>query len=402
MNRRHARRPTPATRRGMTLVELLAVVLIIGILIALLVPAVIRAVDRARDAQAIGEMNQLTQALNDFKSKYGDYPPSRILLDESGNYYQYSSNFNTLASSSSTNDITYAALAQRSLSYLRKFYPRMTGLGAGALQLGTFYDFNGDGQMNLNGPYILQGHQCLVFFLGGVSNRSIGSGGVAQYGMMGIGKNPANPFPPLPFASAALAANREAPLFEFRGNRLFDATGTNFPGYLDPIGSGNSARFYAYFSSYGNNGYDPNDVNVPMNQTTGIGGFDPNDLADNNMNYSGSLVYRTFSANFSVVDPTLGTTNFVKSVAPNPYTTTTPYSTTSAVTTFVNPNTFQILSAGLDGLYGIGGQFSPNATTGNRLPLDAGIFPQSSGQPDPLIRAREADNVTNFATGRLQ
>ena len=38
-------------------------------------------------------------------------------------------------------------------------------------------------------PYILQGHECLVFFLGGIPQIT-----ASGYGMSGFGKDPTNPF----------------------------------------------------------------------------------------------------------------------------------------------------------------------------------------------------------------
>ena len=43
-----------------------------------------RAIRTAKNAAVIAEINQLAQALADFKNKYGDYPPSRIILCEDG------------------------------------------------------------------------------------------------------------------------------------------------------------------------------------------------------------------------------------------------------------------------------------------------------------------------------
>ena len=75
-------------RGGFTLVELLVVIVILAVLIGLLVPAINGALRTARKAAVSSEINQLASALAAFKSKYGDYPPSRFLCGESGNYAQ--------------------------------------------------------------------------------------------------------------------------------------------------------------------------------------------------------------------------------------------------------------------------------------------------------------------------
>ena len=65
-------------------------------------------------------------------------------------------------------------------------------------------------------------------------------------------------------------------------------------------------------------------------------------------------------------------TNTSVSPAPNPYTSalTAPFNgTIPLATTYFNPQTFQIISSGIDGLYGVGGQYTPNVT-GEALPLD--------------------------------
>ncbi|MBX6315377.1 MAG: hypothetical protein IRY99_21075, partial [Isosphaeraceae bacterium] len=87
-----------------------------------------------------------------------------------------------------------------------------------------------------------------------------------------------------------------------------------------------------------------------------------------------------------------GGTNTVSSPAPNPYTSGLPVPTsTTQPVSFINPNTFQIISAGADGLYGWGGQYIANST-GDKLPANA-----NGGQQ----RDREQDNLSNFATSRL-
>ena len=56
---------------------------------ALLLPAINGAIRTAKKAAVSAEINQLAQALASFKSKYGDYPPSRVYLAENGDYSRH-------------------------------------------------------------------------------------------------------------------------------------------------------------------------------------------------------------------------------------------------------------------------------------------------------------------------
>ena len=151
------------SRAGFTLVELLVVIIVLAILVGLLLPVIAAALRTAKNAAVQAEINQLAQALGSFKANYAAYPPSRVYLAENG--YFPVGNTTLLA----PNDITVGALAQRSLIALRKFWPKVVFSTTNPPpQIGAnfWYDFNGNGVMD--GPYILQGHECLVFFLGGI------------------------------------------------------------------------------------------------------------------------------------------------------------------------------------------------------------------------------------------
>ena len=73
-------------RKAFTLVELLVVITIIGILAALLTVAVGAAIRWARTAAIRWELNQLSMALEEYKNKYGEYPPDFTNIDDVVNH----------------------------------------------------------------------------------------------------------------------------------------------------------------------------------------------------------------------------------------------------------------------------------------------------------------------------
>jgi hypothetical protein len=285
---------------------------------------------------------------------------------------------------------------------MRKFWPRVAWTTQPASSLNTpmagtgkWYDFNGTGTPDLTSYYVLQGSECLVFFLGGIPLLDSSTG---QYGMIGFGKSPTNPFTNGIAGNAMYSNSRNPPLFEFNGSRLKALTaqdigslpagysgspaGTNFvfahgvPGYIDSInGLGNGLSFYAYFSNNLGLGYDPNDVNLGTDQVlnpTGTGYVLP------------TLAF--FMQGGATASP-----------SPNPYTTSAPFNTSATVAQTVNysnPQSFQLISPGIDGVYGLGGAYTPNNATS---PL-----PDESGIGNAADRSVEGDNLTNFHNGRLQ
>lgn len=63
--------PSPAARRGMTLIEVLVVVAIVGLLVALLVPAVQSARESARRVACGNKLRQLSLAIEQFNTANG-------------------------------------------------------------------------------------------------------------------------------------------------------------------------------------------------------------------------------------------------------------------------------------------------------------------------------------------
>ena len=115
---------------------------------------------------------------------------------------------------------------------------------------------------------------------------------------------------------------------------------------------------------------------------------------------AGIVAMLAFRVNFPILVPAItGVPNTAGSSAPNPYT-SLPTVPNTGVTSFLNPQSFQIISAGIDGQYGVGGQYTPN-TTGEALPLDTSV-PDPYNTSDTTIRVRERDNITNFHNGKLE
>ena len=91
------------------------------------------------------------------------------------------------------------------------------------------------------------------------------------------------------------------------------------------------------------------------------------------------------------------------SPAPNPYTSvsTAPFNASTYVsTTFLNPQSFQIISSGVDGTYGVGGLYSPDLS--EALPYDTTLPYSYNNLERHGIRVFERDNVTNFHNGKLE
>lgn len=191
-----------ARRTGFTLIELLVVIAIISILAALTAAAVQKVRDRARDVQMRSDMTQLGTALDQFKQRFGVYPPSSG-GGPNGTFM--------LASTYNTTDPEYV--------YLQSIFERMSSgdnglrrLTGGNPTIANFANLSTQG-IPRNTLY-LDPNQCLVFFL---------SGGVFT-GYTGFSTNPSSPFlAPNTSTGAVSGRLNNGPFFEgFSASRMLN------------------------------------------------------------------------------------------------------------------------------------------------------------------------------------
>jgi len=219
------RLPRTSTRHrgGFTLIELLVVISIIALLAGLLTGASVAVLRKMDEVKTRNEISGLANSVKQFESDFrvNVPPPSRIWIDESGQYATPPQGYTAAQ---------VTQLAIDSQAYLRKVWPNID-----LRQNGNGIDWNSNGVPNES--YVLEGEQCLVLFLGGarVNGNYVGFSGT----------NSTNPMD-------TTSTKRFGPYFQFDTNRFGqrgnESVGvpdrSSVPVYLDPWGT-----YYAYFSS---------------------------------------------------------------------------------------------------------------------------------------------------------
>jgi prepilin-type N-terminal cleavage/methylation domain-containing protein len=230
--------PKSPHRRGYTLIELLVVIAIIAVLVGLLGAGAQAIRQRMREVSVRHDMTQLQTSIQKWKGTYEmPYMPSFIVLREDGLYGTHPTP-------------AVAAMENQSIAVLKRIFPRLDTpqLAAARGNVPPFlgHDWNQDGVITSgnNGVFILEGDQCLVFFLGGAQINGT---------CMGFSTNKAYPM--------AMTGNRQSPIFEFPTPRLqlvAHPASTALSGTISPFLSfmdNGRDRPYLYFASRNGNDY---------------------------------------------------------------------------------------------------------------------------------------------------
>lgn len=256
------RRAQASRRGGFTLIEMLVVIGIIILLVGLLLPAVQKARDSAMRARTKNEISGLGTAIENFKATY-DVKYVPSAGILANNY--------TLPFPNPTTPQQVAAdrAYQESRDFFSKVWPK--------LNLANIPQPAGPDQ---GGAVYMDGNQLLVFLLGGIPQQNNKFTGAWAGDRSGFLNSPTNPFAygtqqagvagPIPQATQA-----KGPFFDFDPKRV-NADGH----FLDPYGT----PYYFFGSKFGND-YDVwgvfavliNPGNLPGGFTTdgGYGGMNP-------------------------------------------------------------------------------------------------------------------------------
>jgi len=326
-----SRRSAPA---GFTLAEMLIVIVIISILAALSLWGVMAAMRKAKIAAVVMEVVQLETALENYKSKFGEYPPD----------------FAGLAGTTTSRDFERA----RVMRHLAKAFPRYApGISTGTPTnnwTGFYNDVLNGWRINVNN---LRPATALAFWLGGEPIWREDTAGAATLdngttkivpetpvtGFGGFAADPTNPF-----QTTAACASRIQPLYEFNLNCLF---------------------FY-YSSTY----------KCTSSETGAIPSIDFREIAiwptrvynvTNTNNVSPIVYLRAENGNYTMEGTATSSPKSFVATAPSGavtlerrvYPAIDTRLTTTTATAWINPKSFQIFSSGLDATYGAIATVSP-------------------------------------------
>jgi hypothetical protein len=319
------------------------------------------------EVKTTNEIAQLSQACESFKAKFGRYPPSRIAL--------WCMNAVPQAALTLPANDANGQLTRESVEFLQAIFP---GIDLTSGNASSQHDWTGTGFSSQN-PLILEGQECLVYFLGGIRYRDPNSG--VYSGFTGFCSDPIRP---TFFNLTVPGAQRVGPFFDFDLSRI-TATNPNsgnsnnmFFVFLDPY----KTVPYAYFAARA--GASNNYATL---QNIGLWGYSQNSIT--------MLDCRLLINTFGGDGLPLGCdgTNFpyLQALTPPP----NQSANNGRIATYHRPNSFQIVSAGKDKLFG--------GNTMPQNPINANAYgnPWTNDSSNAFLTPNALDNITNFSGGVL-
>lgn len=400
-------------RRGFTLVELLVVIVILAMLAALVGRVTVAALRRGREAVVSTEISQIQNAMNEFKTKYGVVPPSLGGPVEDTAPGTFPSE-------------TTAQRQARIMRFVSRAFPRWVAdpsavspyadwqiqMAQATLWNPNFASATGAAA---NTPVVtplasknccdvatLDPAEMLVLWLGGIPRRRAGSGGAVLFELTGFSADASAPFRMavtrqewnaghVSWQQKGLIDNQRAPsLFQFEISRLFDVDGDGWPEYV-PTTSVAFRTPYAFFSSQD---YPFRPAYPYFDDPSLSTASQPADDPATPVSETGAMLSR-----WGLAKP-------YASIVTTP---ATAYN--SWQITWAQPDTFQIIAAGYDGIYGNRPTFTGDATPPAQpeQSADVRLFPDGlivRVNGAAVVRSGyseyEADNQTSFTSGRLE
>ncbi len=321
-----------------TLTELLVVITIIAILSSLITAAALSAMKRAKQARITMEIQQISTALENFKTEYNAYPPNGV---QNNDYFESSNDF---------------------VRMFKKAFPRHRE--SEALIRGLAGDTK-YGNPVLQGG--MNGAEAIFFWLGGFS------------------KDPKFPISG-PGGPSFISVNPEdlasrSPTFEFDLGRLGPRDQN---GLFN--GSGSIARSVTYLSPNPN---DPKNTNRQINLWLYFpkGSEQPYGYFDTSRHRAQVKVKNAYVNNYDPWGGDTGNSIFMYAIKAR-------NETDRNRIEFANQGKFQVLHCGLDDVWGNGEIFYIGTKGASAKPVT--LFPEG-----PFI-GDIADTLTNFTTGTLE
>lgn len=339
--------PGPTRRLGFTLVELLVVITILGMLMALVTLGVGKAIDAARQAKITTDLSQLDSALVTYKTDRNDFPPTLFPVGAS---FNASGTVNQANAAEVYNQVRFNR-------HVRQAFPRYRG-GDPYTAFGNLVRGLNTQKLAANPPdtvqldiYRLDPAESLVVWLGGISDIN---GTLQQLSgsnkLIGFSSDPASPFGVYNAGNNTLTAfvQPKGLIYAFDPQRLVDRDGDGWLEYaVDFRADKAEMPGYAYFDY---RGYERPDAAGVLQINT----YTPSPIHGFAMPYASGI-------------------------------------SASNARIWMNPQKFQLVAAGLDGV------FSNQIVAAPTVDTDTRIFPIGT-----FYTEGDDDNLVNFTTSTLR